>query len=169
MLFKLFLLFVLVPLAELAILLIIAQETHWLISIGIVLFTGFLGAYLAKGQGIAALTRVRSAMTDHVAPTDAILDAALILFAGGMLLAPGILTDIFGMSLLIPQCRSFYKPRLIAWFKKRFKVETVVQSMAGASPLNREDDDVIDSYVVPTPKTDATDSATADTTPQSET
>ena len=141
----------LVPLAELAILLIIAQKTRWYISIAIVLFTGFLGAYLAKGQGIAALTRIRTAMTDKVAPTDAILDAALILFAGGMLLAPGVLTDILGMTLLIPQCRNLYKPRLIAWFKRRFKVETVVQSMAsaGAAMGRPDDDDVIDSYVVP--------------------
>lgn len=142
MLFKLFLLFVVVPLTELALLLILAHETHWLVSLGLVIFTGLLGAWLARGQGIAALRRIRETMTEGHVPTDPLLDAALIFFAGAMLLTPGILTDLFGISIMIPRCRRWYKTQLINWFKRSFRVQLTTASFAPSDP------NVVDSYVV---------------------
>ena len=142
MLFKLFLLFVVVPLAELALLLILAHKTHWLVSLGLVVGTGLLGAWLAKGQGIAALRRIRETMTEGHVPTDPLLDAALIFFAGAMLLTPGILTDFFGISIMIPRCRRWYKTQLINWFKRKFRVQLTTSSFTSSDP------NVVDSYVV---------------------
>ena len=142
MLFKLFLLFVVVPLTELALLLILAHETHPLVSLGLVIFTGLLGAWLAKGQGIAALRRIRATMTEGHVPTDPLLDAALIFFAGAMLLTPGILTDLFGISIMIPRCRRWYKTKLINWFKRSFRVQLTGSTFATSDP------NVVDSYVV---------------------
>jgi UPF0716 protein FxsA len=142
-LFKLFLLFVIVPLVELALLLFLADQTHWTVSLLLVISTGALGAWLAKGQGVAALRRIRESMTNAQVPTEPLLDAALIFFAGGMLLAPGILTDLFGISIMIPACRRWYKARLIKWFKTKFKVQIVKPFSTGAADSN-----IVDSYVV---------------------
>ena len=45
-----FLLFVLVPIAELTLLLMIAEATHWWLSLLIVIATGLIGASLARHQ-----------------------------------------------------------------------------------------------------------------------
>jgi UPF0716 protein FxsA len=141
-LFKLFLLFVVVPMAELALLLILAHETHWLVSWGLVIASGLLGAWLAKGQGVAALRRIRETMTEGQVPTDPLLDAALIFFAGALLITPGVLTDLVGISIMIPACRLWYKRQLVNWFKRKFRVQLTTSSFV--SP----DADVVDSYVV---------------------
>ena len=73
------------------------------------------------------------------------LDAVLIFVAGAMLLTPGVLTDLLGISLLIPWTRSLYRRCLIAWFKSRFTLHT-----AGWGDWSRPPDrsQVIDSYVI---------------------
>jgi len=62
---------------------------------------------------------------------------------------PGLITDLFGFSLLIPFCRRWYRKRLIAWFKRHFKVETFSLD-AGFT----RDPNVVDSYVVPRDESD---------------
>ncbi len=147
-LIKLFLLFILVPLAEFALLYMIAEATSLLFSIVLVVVTGIVGGFLARRQGVQVLTRLRTELAEGRPPTDAILDAALILIAGAFLLTPGVLTDLFGMSMLIPLCRKFYRAQLVAWFKRNFKIATVFPT--SAKPKN--EDGVIDSYVVDSPK-----------------
>ena len=77
-------------------------------------------------------------------PTDSLIDAVMIFVAGALLLTPGILTDIFGLSLLVPICRRFYRSRAKKWFRDRFQVT----SFAGTSDPGFGESKVIDSYVV---------------------
>lgn len=144
---KLIVLFILVPLAELALLLILADATHWTVSVGLVLVTGVLGAWMTRGQGVAALQRLSRSMRSGEGPTDSLLDAGLIFMAGAFLLTPGVLTDCFGISLLIPRVRAFYKDRLVAWFKRRFNI-TTVSSFANPFADPDADPNVVDSFVV---------------------
>jgi UPF0716 protein FxsA len=75
-------------------------------------------------------------------PTDSLLDGVMIIVAAVLLITPGVLTDLFGITLLIPPCRRFYRWLLSRWFQARFKVHT-----AGQSPA-RGRSQVIDSYVI---------------------
>ena len=146
MLLKLLVLFILVPLAELAMLLILAQHTHWTVSLGLVVITGVFGAWMTRGQGTAAIQRLGRSMKEGEGPTDSLLDTALIFVAGAFLLTPGVLTDCFGISILIPNCRKFYKQKLVSWFKSRFNITTV---SSFANPFSEPNDpNVVDSYVV---------------------
>jgi UPF0716 protein FxsA len=161
---RLLFLFFAVPLAELAILLMIAYKTHWLVSLVMVLVTGFSGAILIRRQGLLVLRRIQQSLLSGQSPTDPLLDAGLILAAGALLLTPGVLTDIAGISMLIPFIRTWYKRRLVQWFKNHFKISTIA-SVGGAGfhataesassgqfyPGSSNDDDVIDSYVIPDP------------------
>ena len=75
-------------------------------------------------------------------PTTSLMDAAMILVAGAFLLTPGILTDLFGVSLLLPPCRKFYRAKLATLLKKRFTPHPLDDSPdVGGSKI-------IDSYVV---------------------
>lgn len=106
MLHKLIILFVLTPLVELAILVYLGSFVGVLYTILIVAATGFIGAFLAKSQGIATFSRIRNSIERGVQPGDELIQGALILIGGLLLLTPGLITDLAGFSMLIPQTRN---------------------------------------------------------------
>ncbi len=113
----LFFLLITVPLIELAI--IVWASTYisgWSI-IGMIILTGFIGATLAKQQGIEALRRAQISMRNGDLPSDLFIDGICILIGGIALLMPGFLTDLFGLALLIPLSRRLFK----SWLKAIFQ------------------------------------------------
>ena len=102
MLGRLFLLFTLVPLAELYLLIAIGGQVGVAPTIGLVALTGILGAWLAKREGRKALASYQEALTQGRMPEDGIVSGLLILVGGVLLIAPGILTDVTGLALMIP-------------------------------------------------------------------
>ena len=105
MLLRLMLLFILVPLIELAILVYLGTIIGALYTVLLVVATGILGAIMARHQGLAALSRIRSSIKSGIMPANELFDGALILAGGLLLLAPGIITDIVGFAVLVPQTR----------------------------------------------------------------
>ena len=144
MLFYLFLLFVVVPLSELFLLFKLAELTSPSMTLGLVIITGAFGSLLAKAQGLRTLHRVREELALGRMPTDSLVDAVMILVAGALLLTPGMLTDLFGFSLLIPICRRFYRRVAKQWFQRNFKIQTFATGPEHQPRASQ----VIDSYVV---------------------
>ena len=105
MFLRLTLLFVLTPLVELAILVYLGTIIGALYTILIVVATGILGAFMARNQGLTALSRIRGSIERGIIPSNEIFDGALIVVGGLLLLTPGIITDIVGFTLLVPQTR----------------------------------------------------------------
>ncbi len=105
MLLRLTLLFVLMPLVELAILVYLGTIIGALYTVLIVVLTGILGAILTRSQGLAILSRIRSNLQRGILPAKELFDGVLILVGGLLLLTPGIITDIFGLAVLVPQTR----------------------------------------------------------------
>ncbi|MEQ8786033.1 MAG: FxsA family protein [Pirellulaceae bacterium] len=140
MFWKLLLLFIVVPLVELTLLLLLGDYTRWWVPLLLVILTGVVGAALARHQGWRTYRRIRTEMREGILPGDALLDAAMIFAAGGMLLTPGMLTDALGLSLLTPFCRRFYKARLKAWFKAKFELKSETHATGKT--------EIIDTYVI---------------------
>lgn len=105
MLPRLFILFAVLPLLELYLLLEAGRRIGAPMTILIVLVTAALGAYLSKSQGLKTLERMRESLRRGQAPAAELIEGALILLAGVLLLAPGFLTDTAGFLLLIPPAR----------------------------------------------------------------
>jgi len=106
MLYKLVLLFVVTPLIELADLVYLGTLIGVLYTILIVVATGLIGAFLAKNQGLTTFSRIRSSIERGVLPADELFQGALILLGGLLLLTPGLITDLAGFAMLIPQTRN---------------------------------------------------------------
>lgn len=110
---RLAVLFVAVPFIELYLLLELTNYTGSAVAtFGLVIFTGILGAWLAKQQGLSTLRRIQQATAEGRMPGKELVDGGMILVAGALLLTPGILTDAFGFSLLMPPCRAVYRKLL---------------------------------------------------------
>ena len=116
MLLKLFLAFTLIPFFEIYLLIKIGYYLGAFNTILVVIVTGFLGAYLAKLQGIRTMTRVRESLNRGELPAEQMLDAVLIFVAGIVLLTPGFITDLAGIAILIPNTRFWFK----RWLRKKF-------------------------------------------------
>ncbi|MBF0279567.1 MAG: FxsA family protein [SAR324 cluster bacterium] len=117
MLFKLFLGFTIIPVIEIYFLIKVGSIFGALTTVFIVIFTGILGAYLARMQGLKTMFKVRDSLSQGIMPAEELIDALLIVIAGVVLLTPGFLTDIFGILLLIPITRSLFKKWLLGRFE----------------------------------------------------
>lgn len=143
MLARLVALFVCVPLVELYLLFKLHEWTESaLLTIGLILLTGFLGAWLAKQQGLSTIQKIQTAVAEGRMPASELVDGAMILIAGALLLTPGILTDAFGFSLLLPPCRRAYRRLLKTWFPTS-NVSLYV-GMPGQAPTYENDPSVVD-------------------------
>ncbi len=114
---RLLLLFVLVPLTEMLLLIEIGRRIGTLATLGLIFFTGVLGAWLARRQGLAVLEQVRAETRAGQVPAGPLIDGVLILIAGAVLITPGILTDVFGFLCLVPAVRAVFKK----WLRERFE------------------------------------------------
>lgn len=123
-------------------LVLLGQVTKWWVPIVFIIGTGFLGAWLSRSQGMSVYRRIQNELNAGRMPTDAMIDGVMIFVAGLLLVSPGVLTDVLGISAMLPPVRAFYRRQLVAWFHRTFKVTSMV---AGQS-VSRSN--VVDSYVV---------------------
>ncbi|WP_029897163.1 FxsA family protein [Desulfohalovibrio reitneri] len=122
---RLFLLFTLVPLVEIFLFVKVGERIGGLNTVVLVIITAAVGAALARAQGAEAMRRIRRAMERGLAPAEELLDGALILVAGVVLLTPGFFTDLVGLFLLVPQGREVIKKRLRVWIKRKMDQGTI--------------------------------------------
>ena len=120
---RLLLIFILVPLADLFLLIVLSRYITISATIALVVVSGIIGAWLAKNQIGRVGTRIRNRLTQNQMPADLLTDGGMILFAAGLLITPGLLTDLIGFSLLIPTCRTWYKTWAVRWIKKYFVIK----------------------------------------------
>ena len=102
----LFLLFIVVPLAELYVIIQVVQAIGVLPTNGILLADSILGSLLMRSQGRLAWRRFSEATRAGRPPAREVLDGALIIAGGALLLTPGFLTDVLGLALLLPPTRA---------------------------------------------------------------
>ena len=98
-------LFLVVPIAEIWVLIEVGSVVGAVATIGLVVLTAVVGAALMRAQGLATLFRARAAMAKGEVPALELLEGAVILIAGALLLTPGFITDATGFACLIPSVR----------------------------------------------------------------
>lgn len=125
MLGKLILLFTVIPIVELFILFQIAEVTSGFATVLLVIFTGIVGAYLAKSQGRIIIMRIRTDLNRGKMPANELINGLCVLVGGALLLTPGIITDIVGFSLVIPLTRTIFKKYIKDKFSEKIRAGQV--------------------------------------------
>jgi len=80
--------------------------------------TGVLGVSIAKMQGFLVVNRIKNNLNQGQIPTDNMIQGILILVGGGMLLTPGLITDVLGFSFILPFSRPIIAKLVQKYFKK---------------------------------------------------
>jgi UPF0716 protein FxsA len=113
-----------VPLAELWVVLRVADAIGLATTLAFLLLVSIAGASLLKQQGLAAWRRLQNTIGRGEIPSRELTDAVLIILGGALLLTPGFLTDALGLSLLLPGARAAVKGVarrwLARWARRRF-------------------------------------------------
>jgi UPF0716 protein FxsA len=115
------LLIIVIPAIDIGVLLLSGKTIGLLPTIAFIIFTGVLGAYLAKREGLQTIKRVQEQLSYGQIPGDSLLDGICILIGATLLLTPGFITDLFGFLLLFPPSRKPFKLLMINAFRKRIQ------------------------------------------------
>lgn len=119
MFFRLLLLFALVPIIELALLIEVGRLLGTALTVLLVVSTGVAGAALARSQGAQTVRRLQRDLAAGTFPRDELINAALILAGGLLLLTPGLLTDTAGLLALVPGSRGVMRAFLTRAIRRR--------------------------------------------------
>lgn len=119
----LLLLFVTIPIVEMALLIQVGAWIGVLPTIFLVVFTATLGIALLRWQGMETMYRVQQRLAAGELPGNELLEGAMLLVGGALLLTPGFVTDAMGFVCLIPVLR-----RPIARRLARFLIQRAVFS-----------------------------------------
>jgi len=117
--FVLVVLFLILPLLELAVIIQVGQWLGVLDTLALLLVLSIGGAWIVKRQGLGLLARIRREIAQGDVPTATLIDGGLIGFAGVLLVAPGFVTDAFGLLLLLPPVRALVRAGLRRRFVSR--------------------------------------------------
>ncbi|HEX6256697.1 MAG TPA: FxsA family protein [Euzebyales bacterium] len=144
--------FIVVPLVELAIIIQVGELIGAAWTILLLLAVSLAGAWLVRREGLRAWTRFRTALVEGRVPADEVLEGALVLFGGALLLTPGFATDTVGLLLMVPPVRALATATLRRQLGARFTVTSLgsqrrppTQRPYGAP---QRGDDVVDVEVV---------------------
>ncbi|MGJ7042551.1 UPF0716 protein FxsA [Shinella sp. BE166] len=118
----------LLPLAEIACFILVGRRIGLFSTLSLVVLSAVVGIVLMRIQGFGVLTRLRQSAQTGRAPGKELLDGAMIVVAGILLLIPGFLTDVVGLALFLPPVRTFLWNRLMR--------NVVVVDIGGARPDN---------------------------------
>ncbi|MCK4691632.1 MAG: membrane protein FxsA [Desulfuromonadales bacterium] len=121
MFIKLLILFTLVPIIELYVLIEAGRQIGVGATVTLIFITGVAGAYLAKSQGLNLINRIQQDLNEGRVPAVEMIDGAMILAGGLLLLTPGFCTDLIGFCLLTPATRKIFKGTLQNWLEKKIQ------------------------------------------------
>jgi UPF0716 protein FxsA len=113
------LIFIVAPIVELAVIVVVAGKIGIFETLGLLILLSVVGAWVCKREGLAVFRRLQQTLADGGIPHKEVVDGFLILLGGALLLAPGFVSDVFGLLLLLPPVRIAVRSMLLGSFRRR--------------------------------------------------
>jgi UPF0716 protein FxsA len=126
--------FVVVPLVEIYVIIQVGQAIGPWWTILLLVLDSILGTWLIRHEGSRAWRALREALDSGRMPARELADGALILIGGTLMLAPGFVTDAFGMLLILPVTRPMFRRLLTRVVAARLVV--IGPTGPGGSPFS---------------------------------
>jgi UPF0716 protein FxsA len=98
--------FIIWPLAELFVIVKVSEAIGFLWMLVLLILSWPIGTRVLRTQGRAAWRRFVEAIEAGRAPANEVLNGALVLTGGLLLMVPGFITDVIGLLLLLPPTRA---------------------------------------------------------------
>lgn len=127
-------LLIVVPLAEIYVLIQVGQVIGPLWTILLLILDSILGSWLIGREGRRAWRALREALSTGRMPAKELADGALILIGGTLMLSPGFVTDAFGILLILPFTRPFFRRVLTGIVTRQLVVRATGARRPGTGP-----------------------------------
>ena len=114
----------LVPVAEIAVFIEVGGRIGAVPTIAITLLTAAAGIFLLRREGFAAVERARVSLESGRFPLDEVFNGLCLLAAGGLLLIPGLVTDVLGLVLFVPAVRRALGREMARRFAAKAEIRT---------------------------------------------
>lgn len=116
---------------------VVVQVASWigaLPTILLMLASTVLGGWVIRREGLGAWRRGSQSVRAGEKPTHVLVDGALVLSSGILLIVPGLVTSAIGLLLAVPVLRSAVRPLVAKSLEQRVtrRITTVRISGAGA-------------------------------------
>ena len=97
---------VIMPLVELYFIVQVGQEVGVITTVALLLVISMVGTALVKREGMRVYSQFMATVRAGQEPTRVIVHGVCILASGVFLLAPGFISDVLGILLLLPPTRA---------------------------------------------------------------
>lgn len=118
--------FIAMILIEIAIFIVVGKLIGVFNTLLLIILTSIIGAVVAKKQGMYSIQNMQTNIKQGEAPGPAMVDTFLIFIGGVLLVLPGFLTDVIGLSMLFSFSRKVYKPFIYKWLRKKMESGNVI-------------------------------------------
>jgi UPF0716 protein FxsA len=118
---RLILIFIVVPLIEILLLIEIGSRIGAFNTILVIVLTAILGASMMRQQGFTIMRNIQRDLSQGRMPTGELINGALVLVGGIVLLTPGFFTDAVGFILLIPATRGFIRKKIQLLIRRKIE------------------------------------------------
>jgi UPF0716 protein FxsA len=115
-------LFIAVPLVEIYVIIQVGQAIGAWWTILLLVIDSILGSWLIRHEGSRAWRALSEALDSGRMPAKELADGALILIGGTLMLAPGFVTDAFGVLMILPLTRPLFRRLLTRVVARRLVV-----------------------------------------------
>jgi UPF0716 protein FxsA len=121
-----------IPVLEIYVIVRVGEAIGAWPTIALLVGSSLLGVRLVRSQGRAVVRKFSAAIAAGRPPAREALDGALVFTGGALLIAPGFVTDVFGILLLAPPTRALVRRWIVHHYAGRF-----VTFVAGAPRRGR--------------------------------
>lgn len=153
-LWLLLIVFITVPLAELYVILQVAELLGGgvqgaVLTIALLAVDSLIGTLLLRSQGKAVWRRFNAVLSEGRVPHREIVDGVLVIVGGALLLTPGFLSDILGVILLIPPTRAVIRRVVVRRVTRRAAASVSGRGASRTSPVDYDVEGTATEYESP--------------------
>ncbi|NUO33756.1 MAG: FxsA family protein [Dermatophilaceae bacterium] len=112
------------PIIEIVVVVAVGQAIGGWPTFLLLVATSLLGAWLIRREGGRAWRALEQAVRSGRMPAREIADGVVVLVGGSLLLAPGFITDVLGLLLVLPFTRPLARSMLAAVISRRLLAQT---------------------------------------------
>lgn len=123
----LFVAFLVMPVLEIWVIIQTADAIGGGWTVVLLVADSIVGAVIVRREGRRAWSAFRQALADGRWPADEVAQGALVLVGGALLLTPGFVTDVIGLSFVLPPTRAL----IAAGLRQRTRGRVTVIGMTG--------------------------------------
>ncbi len=123
------------PVAEVFVAIKVAGAIGVLATLLLLIASWPVGTWALRSRGRAAWRRLGEAVAARRPPGREVLDGALVLLGGMLMIVPGFITDAFGALLLLPPTRALMRRVLVRNLQSRIVVRATAFTR-GATPYD---------------------------------